>query len=79
MGEGDFRAALELVRACELAPDLESYRSRVMGVIEHVPGHIASYNEVDLVNEKLVTQVDPPSSSRKRTTPPSRGSPTSTR
>jgi DNA-binding CsgD family transcriptional regulator len=60
LGGADFRTALEFVRACELAPDLEAYRSVVLGVLELVPGHIASYNEVDLKQEKVVALLDPP-------------------
>lgn len=60
LGEADFRAALKFVRACELAPDLEAYRSVVLRVLDLVPGHIASYNEVDLKREKVVALFEPP-------------------
>jgi DNA-binding CsgD family transcriptional regulator len=60
LSEKDFRAALEFVRACELAPDLEAYRSVVLRVAELVPSQITSYNEVDLRRERVVALVDPP-------------------
>jgi DNA-binding CsgD family transcriptional regulator len=58
LSEKDFRAAMEFVRACELAPDLEAYRSVVLRVAEHVPGHVTSYNEIDLAGERAFSQLD---------------------
>lgn len=59
LSEEDFQAAHEFVRACELAPDLDSYRSAVLGISSHVSGNITSYNEVDLLHDRLVAQLDP--------------------
>lgn len=59
LSEEDFRNAHEFVRICELAPDLGSYRSAVLQIASHVPGNITSYNEVDLVHDRLVAQLDP--------------------
>lgn len=60
LGGADFRAALEFVRACELAPDLEAYRSVVLGVLELVPGNATSYNEVNLAEQEAMSLIDPP-------------------
>lgn len=55
----DFEAALEFVRSCDDAPDLPAYRRSILAVVEHVPGHLVSYNEVDLVAERVVSDVHP--------------------
>jgi DNA-binding CsgD family transcriptional regulator len=60
LSEADFRAALEFVRKCEFAADLDAYREAVIRVVDHVPGHITSYNEVDLERERVVAVLDPP-------------------
>ncbi len=59
LGEQDFEDALEFVRSCETAPDLDAYRSVVLELREHVPGHLISYNEVDLAAPELVSELEP--------------------
>lgn len=41
-------ATIALVRSLEHAPDLQRFRSRLLGLREIVPGHSISYNELDL-------------------------------
>lgn len=57
LSERDFQQALDYVRACESAVDLDQYRRIVVGITEHVPGHLVSYNEVDLVNDFVVSDL----------------------
>jgi DNA-binding CsgD family transcriptional regulator len=60
LGEEDFRAALEFVRRCERAEELPAFREAALSVLELVPGHIAIYNEVDLVRNSIVSIAEPP-------------------
>lgn len=62
MGKADFEAALEFVRRCEFAADLESFRGAVLEIAAYVPGHITAYNEVDLRRRQVLSRMDPPGS-----------------
>lgn len=59
LGRDDLQVALEFVRACEMARDLAAYRAAVLQLRMLVPGHLVSYNEVDLVAEHLVSDLEP--------------------
>jgi DNA-binding CsgD family transcriptional regulator len=59
LGEADFRAALEFVRRCERAEELPAFRDAALTVLELVPGHIALYNEVDLVEDTVLSIARP--------------------
>lgn len=57
LSEQDFKRALSYVRACEAAADLPDYRRSVVQIVEHVPGHLVSYNEVDVVKGASVSDL----------------------
>ena len=57
LSETDFEWALDYVRACEMAVDLPAYRRVVTEVSEGVPGHLVSYNEVDLLHNSVVSDL----------------------
>ena len=59
LDQADFAAAIELIRRCDAAIDLAGYRREVMRLVDHVPGHIISYNEVDLAKGTLVADTWP--------------------
>ncbi len=59
LSERDFRDALAFVRACERAADLPAYRDAVAGILDYVPGHVVSYNEVDLGTASAVVDLRP--------------------
>ena len=47
--------------------DLPAFRRAVMRLVEHVPGDLISYNEVDLANETLVADLSPPGGASRTT------------
>ena len=52
--------ALELVREVQSAPDLDSYRRRVLGVRRLVPCDAVGYNEVTVATGETLMVLDPP-------------------
>jgi DNA-binding CsgD family transcriptional regulator len=59
LAERELRDALQLVWEVQSAPDLESYRSRILGVRRLVPGNVVGYNEVD-ADGTTYAVLDPP-------------------
>ncbi len=57
LSETDFEWALDYVRACETAIDLPAYRRVVTELTDGVPGHLVSYNEVDLLRGSVVSDL----------------------
>jgi DNA-binding CsgD family transcriptional regulator len=56
--ESDLRGALELVGACESAPDLTSFGHALLGVARLVPGAVA-FNDLDLARGIATVVKDP--------------------
>lgn len=52
--------ALELVREVQSAPDVDSYRRRVLGVRRLVPCDAVGYNEVTVATGETLMVLDPP-------------------
>jgi DNA-binding CsgD family transcriptional regulator len=53
-------AALALIWQVQSAPNLDEYRSRVLGVGRLVRGHIVGYNEVDRASGRTFAVLEPP-------------------
>jgi len=56
----ELRRALEFVRQVQSAPDLDAYRTRILGIRVLVPCDAVSYNEVNAETGELFHVIDPP-------------------
>jgi DNA-binding CsgD family transcriptional regulator len=56
----ELRQALEFVRQVQSAPDLDAYRTRILGIRVLVPCDAVSYNEVDAKTGEFFHVIDPP-------------------
>ena len=59
LGQSDFDRALEFVRRCDRAADVDQFRRDIMGVSEIVPGHVTAYIELDLMGGDSFVQLRP--------------------
>ena len=59
LSEEDFRGALEFVRRCEAAVDLVEFREAVLTIVDHVPGHIVSYSELNFATGVALSETRP--------------------